>query len=726
MLTTAADRTLDELNRSGLRRFGVVVLCAKVVVVPLIFDVAADASFTVPKALTSHALSYVLLGVMVGLLVQFRQRLVGRSDTHAAVIAFLAVSALATVFAVDLRLAVFGSHVRMLGLGTIADWVILYFGVALLIRTKTEILAVLGAVVATTIPVLAYEAVQLSGKDPLRWTMDSASRPFSTLGQPTTLGAYLAIVSAGTLVFGLVAPNATWWQRVALVVWSIALFIGAVESGTRAVVLGVIAALMTTALLVGLRAATSRAKLFTAIIAAIAAVILALVVALAPLAGRIADTFVGPGSTNVELDPSTAGRLDLYAIAAGIVKERPLLGYGPDGFTVGVPKYRPEGASFLIRQSLATSPHGWIPYLLTSSGILGLVAFLWMLATGFRTALKASAEPVVLCAAAMAAAFLGTGLVTIDDVGLDWLLWLCLGLISCASGTVLYGNASLVPQGSAKVHHGNASVLPRARRARQTRRPPAAARVAGPIAAAVSLATIVLAAPAWSASRDANSSEDLRLIGHARKSIEAGLDAVHTDGGRAEYWHTLGLGYVSAQRFADARSAFDNAVRLAPQNIAYVSDEIQAELVLAAAGDQTARIRALTLSEQAVRTDPNNPRAQLLRASTLLATGDTKSAEGFARRALALDPGSANELLYVTALQILAANGHTDEAIDVARSGITLIAPHSVGLRVELARVLISAGRLREALNELDQVLTIRPDLAVALQLRQQVQAQLR
>ena len=71
------------------------------------------------------------------------------------------------------------------------------------------------------------------------------------------------------------------------------------------------------------------------------------------------------------LEPSAAGRLALYQIGISEVGARPILGYGPDNFVVGVPTYRPERAPEIVRQNVASSAHSWVIHVATSSGLVG-------------------------------------------------------------------------------------------------------------------------------------------------------------------------------------------------------------------------------------------------------------------------------------------------------------------------------------------------------------------
>src|SRR5712691_70882 len=169
--------------RSRMRVLGIALVCAKLALIPVVFDHDSDVPFSVIKALLSHALAYVLAGVMLGLIVRYGRSALAWSWLHIPVLAFLAVNIAATLFAVDPLLALYGAHTRMIGLGTIADGVLLYFGIALLVRTGRELLAVAASFLAGSAAVLAYEFVQLVGKDPLSWSFDPTSRPFSTIGQ---------------------------------------------------------------------------------------------------------------------------------------------------------------------------------------------------------------------------------------------------------------------------------------------------------------------------------------------------------------------------------------------------------------------------------------------------------------------------------------------------------------------------------------------------------------
>jgi O-antigen ligase len=686
-----------------LRRFGVAVLCAKVVLIPLVFDQVADFSFVVPKALTSHALTYLLVGVMAALLVRFGREIFVWSWLHVPVLAFLGANVAATGVAVDMRLALYGTHERMLGLGTIADWVVLYFAVVLLVRTRRETIAVIASVFGAAAMVLAYEFVQFIGADPLRWTLDGASRPFSTLGNPNILAQYLTTLAIGALAIAISADDLDSRVRGGALVGSAALIIGAAATGTRSALLGIAAGSFLLVLLIWGLHPSKRARAVSLITAAGATLVLAALITLTPLGSRALTVFESATSGLDEdilsrIEPSTASRLALYRLGLEMVRERPILGYGPDNFPVGVARHRSESEPPEVQLSLASSAHSWVAYVATSSGLVGFACFLAIVVVALGVTFRSGFRPLSFAGAAMVAAWLGTGLTTVNEVDTDWLFWLGAGAIAAATGRPFFeGNAN--PTGK------------NARPGRSTRTTPDS--MAKRVAAALCLGAAVVLAGASVRALDASRSGRLAIDARVGipQAIEVGLHATQADPGRNEYWHYLGLAYVAASRWADASVAFEHASRLAPYEVRHIGDLARAQLVLAGSGDAKARANALSLAEKAVQIDPNRPQAQLTRAVVMQVTGNLPEANRSADRALALDPQSRDDKLYVTAAQIKIDLGRPADAVTVARKGIAIFGAsvRSVELRYELARALVLTSQPLDALKELDVALAIQP-----------------
>jgi O-antigen ligase/tetratricopeptide (TPR) repeat protein len=715
------ERARPDVKLSRMRRLGVALLCLKVALLPVVFDYSLDAPFTVAKTLLSHGLAYALAGVIVGLLVRFGGSFFVWSPLHVPVLAFLVANMAASVVAADRALALYGAHVRMLGLGTIADWVVLYFAVVLLVRTRAEAMAVIASALLASIVVLSYELVQLLGLDPLSWSMDVVTRPISTIGQATSLGQYLSVLAVGAIGLGLLVQELPRGARIFLFAVATLLLAGVGGTGTRSALIGIAAGSALLVLATWLQHPSRKARGLALATAAVASAALAALLLLSPLGARFAAA-VSPQPADADddllarLEPATETRAALYEIAAAMVRDRPVLGYGPDNFAVGVARFRTESEPFEVRQSLATSAHSWIAYAATSSGLIGLAAFVAVAAVAVGLALRGGFRPLALVGAAMLAAYLGTGLTTINDIATDWVFWAATGMIAAVTTSTAQ---SSIDKPRSK---------PSARRPTQAKRANGwdARSVAMVAAPALGIALALTAFSAWEASRSTKSSQQFRLQGNAAQAINRGLLATKLDPGRPEYWHGLGLAYVGAARWADASTAFDRATRLAPYDVRNLGDHARAQLLLAGGSPGVARAKAVQLSEQAVRVDPNNPRAHLTRAVVMQATGDLPEAVRSVERAMFLDPRSTNATLYVTAAQIYLDSKRAPDAIRTARTGISLLGLLvSVPLRYELARALVANNQPSDALTELDTALSIQPRYAPAQRLREEIRASL-
>jgi tetratricopeptide (TPR) repeat protein len=681
--------------------FGVALVCLKVALLPLVVDTTADLPFTVAKALFSHALTYVLAGVLIGLLIEFGRPFFVWSWLHVPVLAFLAANVLATVFAANTAFALFGAHARMLGLATIVDCVVLYFAIVLLIRRRTEAIAAIASVLAGSAVVLVYELVQLLGKDPGIWNVDPSVRPFSSLGQTTTLALYLAVVAFGAAALGLFEEKLRSLFRVALVGFSALLLGGMLVTQTRSALLGVGAGALVLIALTWVGHPSRRARALSLTGAAGATAVIALVLVATPLGARVLstveapDVVAGDDASGPRLEQSADVRLALYRIAFEMVRERPLLGYGPDNVSAGVPTYRTDSEPYEVQQSLPTSAHGWLAQVAVTSGLLGLVAFAAVAIVALVLTVRGGFQPVAWAALAMLGAFLGAGLTTVNDVGTDWLFWASAGAIAAVTATRM-------------------TAVPRQVSSRW---------VAGLLCAIVGLALVAVGWNALDASRVSKLAFQQRLAGRYAQAIDLSLRATRADPGRSEYWEGLGLGYVGAQRYTDAASAFGRASAITPYDIRYVGEVARAYAVLFQRGDATYKDKARNLGNRAVAIDPNNPQANLTRAIVMQVTGDLSEALKSVERALELDPLSSNSDLYLTATQLLIGNGRTADAIAMARRAIGILPnpQNTVAIRVELARALALSGQPAQALAELDAALAIRPNDPAALQLRTQI-----
>lgn len=711
----------SELAREGywskLRLVGVALLCATVTLVPLIFDASLDMPFVVPKALLSHALAYVLAALMAGFFMRFGASFFVRSWLHVPVLAFVLTSALSAFMAVDPTIALYGTHARMLGLASTLDFVVFYFAIVLFVRTRLDALLVAFSALAASGVVLGYEALQLLGKDPFSWSVETSVRPFSTFGHPTVLAEYLAVVALGGFACGLLLDGLRFRVRAALVCYAALLLAGSAATATRSVLIGLGIGGAILVLLTWRLHPNASARKPSLLAAGAAVVVCAGLLLFSPLGARLAATIDSPSVGGDEevlarLEPSAAGRVALYQIGLDEVRARPILGWGPDNFIVGVPTYRPERAPEVVRQNVASSAHSWVVQVATSSGLIGLGFFTAIGLTAVILAWRSGFRPIAIAGVATLAAFLGTSATTVSEIGTEWMFWASAGAIAASTARAQRpGWNSGTNRGTKRTNAAGDS---------------AAKRVG--IVALVSVAVALAALSGLSAldaSRSARGSQQARLSGQAALAVDLGLRATRDDPRRAEYWNTLGLAYVSATNWREAVVAFDRARVLAPYDARYSGDLITALLILANAGDASARASAVVIAERSVQTDANNPRTHLTRAVVMQVTGNLSEALRSVERALFLDPKSVNDRLYVAAVQVLLDSGRPTEAADVARRGLAILGPvnRSVAIRIELARALAASGQPLDAIQELDLALSIQPNNVTLRQLKSQIEA---
>jgi O-antigen ligase/tetratricopeptide (TPR) repeat protein len=698
---------------------GVALICAKLALVPVVFDQASDIPFSVPKSLLSHGLAYALTGVILGLLVQYGRPFLVRSWLHVPVLAFLLANVAATLFAADSVLALYGTHDRRVGLATIADGVLLYFAIVLLVRTRREAVAVVVSGLAASAVVLAYEFVQLAARDPFSWNANGADRPFSTIGQTTNLAEYLTVVAIGAAAIALFDGRLRVTARVILFLYAGLVLVGVVVTQTRSALLGIVVGIALLVLLTWAAHPDRRARIASLVGAVAASIGLAVVLVLTPLGSRLLNVVdisaAAEGDAGPRLEESLDVRVALYRISLEMVRDRPALGYGPDNFLAALPNYRSDHEPSEIQQSPTSSPHSHLAQVAVTSGLIGFFAFVGIAVLGIGLTFRAGFRPGAWAGAAMLVAFLGAGLTTVNSVATDWLFWASVG-----------GIAAVTARPWALADAGG----PASRRARsqQPREGPAFRRALGFAGAGLGLLLAFTAVTSLDASHAARSSQITRLQGRTQQAIELGLRATKSDPLRAQYWDQLGLAYISADRLKDAASAFERATALAPYDVRYFGDLARAYAVMTQRGDPTAAPRAREVADRAVRTDPNNPQAQLTRAVVMQIVGDLPEASRSVERALALDPRSMSLPLYVTAAQIFTASGRPADAVTVARRGLAIfdvveVTAAAIPLRFELARALAAAGQRTEALDQLDLVLRIRPNYPGAEQLRASLSA---
>jgi O-antigen ligase len=266
------------------------------------------------------------------------------------------------------------------------------------------------AVLWTTWPIAAWALVQATGHDPVQWA-DVARwcggvRPFATLGHPTQLGVWLALVTV------LAMERARTTSRGWLVTAALAAF-GCVLTLSRAGWLALAVGVVTWVAL--RRGASARGRSPVVLGAGLTLVgAAALVLGPAALAERLTHFFTAPT------------RVQLWGTAWQGFTAHPWLGWGLDTFTLVDQQFRHPDAWRYEWGGTAAHAHSLLPNVAATQGVLGLAVFAGLGAWVVRRWVRLPAEErdpgaiavVVALAAASMVAFSG---VLVSALGL-WAL----------------------------------------------------------------------------------------------------------------------------------------------------------------------------------------------------------------------------------------------------------------------------------------------------------------
>jgi putative inorganic carbon (HCO3(-)) transporter len=385
-----------------------------VAVVPLLLNVGSlDDTYYSAKARALAILAPVLLAALLAAGGGTELR---RAGLRWPLLTFAGVAVLATGLSVNPAWSIQGAPQRHEGLLSLLAYPAICAG-ALVVVARGGWRLWCGAALACTTLVAGYGIAQYFGwewlvRDPIRV---SWWRPFSTSGNPNFLGAYMVLTSPLAAAALLTAHRRTSVVSSggALGVMVLAAFC----TYSRAAWLGLVVAAVVFAVI--LRQGRGSDP-FSATIKARLMGVGALIVLLAglfffpgsPVGIRSADWSAAQRAhTAIEPGDPQAGfrqRSYLWSHTIALLQRRPLLGYGPETFALVFPQGWDEQRAQLFGTTPARidKAHNDTLDMAMSIGVLGVVAFGWVVASTVRNAMSAlglRTPPPALAAACVAA-----------------------------------------------------------------------------------------------------------------------------------------------------------------------------------------------------------------------------------------------------------------------------------------------------------------------------------
>lgn len=338
--------------------------------------------FIVPKIVLLRSLIILMLGGYALLLVASWREFAPRATALSLVLLiFLASFAVSTFVGVDPYHSFWDNHERMLGLFTIAHYVLYYFIATSVLKSWVEWKWALRLFLLAGSIVMVVGLLQVGDPDLL--LNQGSDRVASTLGNAIYVGGYGLFLFFVALFLFSKEKVAMWrWVYAGL---GLLAFLGMIYSGTRGSMLGFLVGLFT--LLVGYallwkeRPAVRRvlwagSVLVIVGLAALYAFRQTQLVSNIPLLGRLLNASFTSGSGST--------RLIAWKIAVDSWRERPVFGWGPNNFFYAFNQYyNPRSLEYSYVETWFDNAHNILLNTLTVQGVLGLASYLAIFAAAW-------------------------------------------------------------------------------------------------------------------------------------------------------------------------------------------------------------------------------------------------------------------------------------------------------------------------------------------------------
>lgn len=390
----------------------------------------------------------------------------------AAAAVFAAIYLLATIHSIIPSISFWGSYDRLEGFYTYANYLAVFAIFATQVRSWQQIERLVTAVIVSSIPVAAYSWLQHFSQDPLVWGngAETALRTPSTLGNPIFEAAYVLMAVPFTL-YRLVLrlqrllpaagararEGGTAWQLAGTGGYACALILQMVAIGfsaSRGPALGFLAALV----VFGLSLAARQRITWLLRASVVFAVALVLLLGVTNTVLRSASTPSGGLNRFLHVLPNQSDTSEvrslLWKSSLKLAGSHPLLGCGPEVLLFcWYPDYPPELRKIESQNAAPDRSHDEEIDVLLMSGMLGLLAYLGVLATSIWVLVRLVRSAIdfrsATFACALLAAFVGhiaEGATGIAFSATLLLLWSIAGVATALrSGSAGAAGAHYVP-----------------------------------------------------------------------------------------------------------------------------------------------------------------------------------------------------------------------------------------------------------------------------------------
>jgi len=302
-----------------------------------------------------------------------------RTPLDLPLLAFIGTAALSSLFAVNRNVAIFGTYDRWEGLLTIVSYAVLFWLAMQMLSGEADARGLIWSLLISGYFVGAVAILQ-SGFGLLGGGYflgaKGVTRADATLANPDFAGIFLAMLLP--IAFAKLVSRRPAVTRVLAANLVVVLLLGLIATYTRAAWIGAVVGVI---IVLALR--RGRIHVWPLVISAsvviVAFALVAGVAASAPAGARsgVGHAVLARIASITDLTSGTQNeRLGTWADTLRLIAGRPILGYGPDTFGLVYPQFETTNKLGVLWDK----PHQDALGIAASQGILGLLAYVWILA----------------------------------------------------------------------------------------------------------------------------------------------------------------------------------------------------------------------------------------------------------------------------------------------------------------------------------------------------------
>ncbi len=335
---------------------------------------------------------------------------------------------LATIFSQDLKFSFWGSFYRGGGFFTLTHFVIFVIILISVLKTWQQWKKIIFLAIGASFPIAIITIVQYF----IFINLDR-SKIVGTLNNPNFLGAYFLLIFFLTVYFAYLEKKG--WLKNFLVLTSLLQLTAIVLTQSRGALLGLVAGILTLIIfLIGKE--PKKFKIFFGIIL-MAIILFSVFISISPHG----KTFLNNNPFTFRLLNSIqsikeGGRLDAWRAGFLGLKEKPILGYGPENFNIPFDKfYLATQEKSKFTDAYFDKAHSILIEILSTTGILGLLSYFMILGAAVFILLRNLKEhtnlKIILFSTLIA--YSAQNLFNIDTITSFIYFYLWLGLINFVS-----------------------------------------------------------------------------------------------------------------------------------------------------------------------------------------------------------------------------------------------------------------------------------------------------